>query len=82
MNYLSLWVGTKDDFLIPKMEKTSLIHLNFEESEAMTLTKDAKMIMPDKIGSIGGTLGVFIGFSFLGVLDTLLELIQFFHRRN
>ena len=64
-------------FMAAKMKRTSLIHINFEESEVMTLTKDAKITLPDMIGSIGGTLGVFIGFSFLGLLDTLVELFQY-----
>ena len=29
------------------------------------------------VGNIGGTLGVFIGFSFLGVLDILVEYLQY-----
>ena len=30
------------------------------------------------VGSIGGTLGLFIGFSFRDVLETILELLQNF----
>ena len=66
----------EQDFLIPKLEKMSLIHINFDESRVFTVTKDAKITTPDMIGNVGGTLGVFIGFSFLGLLDDLIELVQ------
>ena len=66
-----------EGFLQLKMQKTSLIHINYEEPEVLTVTKDAKITLPDIIGNIGGTLGVFIGFSFIGLWDTIIELAQF-----
>ena len=66
----------RDNFLKPKMESMSLISINFDGPEVLTVTKDAKITLPDMIGNIGGTLGVFIGFSFLGLLDTLIEIFQ------
>ena len=66
----------RDGFLKPKMESMSLISINFDGLEVLTVTKDAKITLPDMIGNIGGTLGVFIGFSFLGLLDTLIEIFQ------
>ena len=72
---------TLDDFLKAKMSKTSLVHINFEESEVLSLTKDVKVTFADMVGNIGGTLGVFIGFSFLGLLDSLIELFQYLHTR-
>ena len=73
--------STLDDFLKAKMSKTSLVHINFEESEVLSLTKDVKVTFADMVGNIGGTLGVFIGFSFLGLLDSLIELFQYLHTR-
>ena len=72
---------TQNKFLAPKLKKTSLVHINFEESKVFTVTKDAKITMPDMIGNVGGTLGVFIGFSFLGLLDVLIESIQYLQRK-
>ena len=72
---------TMYDFLRPKFKKSSLVHINFEESKVFTVTKDAKITMPDMIGNVGGTLGVFIGFSFLGLLDVLIELVQYVQRK-
>jgi hypothetical protein len=48
----------------------------------LTVTKDAKITIPDMIGNIGGTLGVFIGFSFLGLLDDLVEFFRNLYRRQ
>ena len=64
-----------------KMQKISLIHINFEEPEVLTVTKDAKITLPDMIGNIGGTLGVFIGFSFIGLMDTIIELSQYLKQK-
>ena len=60
-----------------RLSKMSIIHINFEESKVLTVTKDAKITVADMIGNFGGTLGVFIGFSFLGLLDTLIEWLQY-----
>ena len=73
---------SKDDFLKSRLAKVSLVHINFAESDVLTVTKDAKITTPDMVGSIGGTLGVFIGFSFLGLLDTLIEFFQYIHQRR
>ena len=59
----------------------SIFHVNFEQSKVLTVIKDAKITLPDMIGNIGGTLGVFIGFSFLGLLDTFIEWIQYLHQK-
>ena len=71
----------RDGFLKPKMESMSLIYINFDGPEVLTVTKDAKITLPDMIGNIGGTLGVFIGFSFLGFLDTLIEIFQYVRKK-
>ena len=36
------------------------------------IIKDAKVTFADMLGNIGGTLGVFIGLSFVGLLDFIL----------
>ena len=72
-------IGT---FLKEKLQRVTLVHINFEELKALTVTKDAKITIPDMIGNIGGTLGVFIGFSFLGLLDDLVEFFRNLYRRQ
>ena len=73
----------KDLFFEFALKRTSLIRINFEDSEVLTVTKDAKITIPDMIGNIGGTLGVFIGFSFLGLLDYVMDqIVRFIQRRK
>ena len=71
----------EQDFLNQRLKRMSIIHINFEKTKVWTVTKDAKISLPDMIGSIGGTLGVFIGFSFLGLLDTFIELIHYLQEK-
>ena len=57
---------------IKMMARTSLVHVNFNKLEANKITKDAKVTFPDALGNIGGTFGVFLGLSFVGILDFIL----------
>ena len=83
MGELREYFWNKDQFFEFTLKRTSLIQINFEDSEVLTVTKDAKITLPDMIGNIGGTLGVFIGFSFLGLLDYVIDQIdQFIQRRK
>ena len=49
--------------------KYGMVHVNFIHKETTVIMKDAKVTFADMLGSIGGTLGVFIGLSFVGLLD-------------
>ena len=64
-----------------RLQRMSIFHVNFEQSKVLNVIKDAKITLPDMIGNIGGTLGVFIGFSFLGLLDTFIEWMQYLHQK-
>lgn len=75
------WFHIQSLFVKSRLQRSSIISINFEESKALTVTKDAKITLPDMIGNIGGTLGVFIGFSFLGLLDTLIEWMQYLQEK-
>ena len=66
-------------FLDLKLKKTSLIHINFDEAEVWSLKKDAKITLADMIGNIGGTLGVFLGFSFVGFLKSMIDFLLYLH---
>ena len=61
-----------EESLIKMMARTSLVHVNFNKLEANKITKDAKVTFPDALGNIGGTFGVFLGLSFVGILDFIL----------
>ena len=65
-----------------KMRRTSMVRINFDKKQFLTVTKDAKITVPDMIGNVGGTLGVFIGFSFLGLLDTIIEFYHYLKKKN
>ena len=80
-NMLILDVSTEKS-LKEKLKRTSMIHINFDKKKFSTVTKDAKITIPDMIGNIGGTLGVFIGFSFLGLLDMMVEFFKYLLRKN
>ena len=58
------------------MSRTSLVHVNFIKPEANLITKDAKVTFPDMLGTIGGTFGVFLGLSFVGILDFIIVCLQ------
>ena len=49
--------------------KYGMVHVNFIKKDATVIMKDAKVTFADMVGNIGGTLGVFIGLSFVGLLD-------------
>ena len=71
--------GDMDKFLDFKLKKTSLVHINFDEAEVWSVKKDAKITLADMIGNIGGTLGVFIGFSFVGFLKSIIDVFLYLH---
>ena len=60
--------------------KFALIHVNFINPQVTVITKDAKVTFADQLGSIGGTLGMFIGLSFVGILDFLIRLWSFMRK--
>ena len=49
--------------------KYRIVHVNFVHKKTTVIRKDAKVTFADMLGSIGGTIGVFIGLSFVGLLD-------------
>ena len=60
-------------FLSRRLSKVSFVHINFDDPEALVITKDAKVTLADKVGNIGGTMGLFLGFSFFGFMTQFLE---------
>lgn len=75
-NLKSLFIDLQEldfDYYSKNLKKVSLIHLNFEDFQAEVLTNDAKLTPVNMIGTLGGLLGVFLGFSFLGILDSFIE---------
>ena len=59
----------KEDF-----NRTSVVEYNFKQPETMTVQTEFLVYdMTTLIGSIGGTLGMCIGFSFMNVVSWILE---------
>ncbi len=42
----------------------------------MEFVADIKASFADKLGTIGGTFGIFLGVSFLGIFELFLEVTQ------
>ena len=57
---------------------TAMVEVNFDHQLATVTMKDAKVTFPDKVGNIGGTFGVFLGLSFVGILDILILMFNWF----
>ena len=51
----------------------SLVRINFGSPRATVITQDAKVTFADMVGSIGGTFGVFLGISFVSLMDEFME---------
>jgi hypothetical protein len=50
------------------------VKIFYDELKTTTITQDAKTSLSDFISFIGGTLGLFLGFSFLSFIE-LFEVI-------
>ena len=59
----------------------SYVQINFADPHATVITQDAKVTFADKVGSIGGTFGVFLGLSFVSLLDEILDGLQYIYRQ-
>ena len=58
-----------------------LCSINFGPGYGTILTSDVKATFSDKLGTVGGTFGIFVGISFLGIYEIVAELLKEFHRR-
>ena len=77
--------ATKDDIISYFLEESriygllqqSFIQINFANPHATVISQDAKVTFADQLGSIGGTFGVFLGLSFVSLLDEFIGMAQF-----
>ena len=63
-------------FIKKRLETVSFIHLNFDDSQAILVVKDAHFTLFGIIGDIGGILGIFLGFSCTGLIDLALGVME------
>ena len=59
-------------------EAHTIVKVNFDDPKLLVITKDAKVTIPDMVGSIGGTFGVFIGKSFQNWISLRIGFKSFF----
>ena len=64
--------GFTDDMV----SKSAMVHVNFQKPMGTITIKDAKMTLAEKIGNIGGTFGVFVGLSFVGIMDLVIIFLR------
>ncbi len=56
--------------------KLTVVSINFADPKATVMTKDARVTFADKLGQIGGTCGIFLGLSFVGLWDLFSTVID------
>ena len=52
-----------------RLEKLAFVKINFDNALMTKIVKDQRVSMADKISSIGGTLGLFTGFSIISIIE-------------
>ena len=64
-----------------KASHNTFVQINYDYPMITHITKDARVTFSDILGNIGGTFGIFLGASFMGLYDDAIELFQNFNRR-
>ena len=80
LDYEEIQSDVVGSFLGPNAEYWSYVQINFADPHATVITQDAKVTFADQLGSIGGTFGIFLGLSFVGLLDQFVDILQFTYR--
>lgn len=57
-----------------RWSKISMINVNFNDPVAFVTTKDAKVTFADMLGTIRGTLGIFLGLSIVGLVNSSIKV--------
>ena len=63
---------TPEEYKSQRFSKFALVNINFLEPQATVITKDAKVTFADMLGNIGGTFGIFLGLSTIGLVDIIV----------
>lgn len=58
------------------MSKLSMVQMNFDQAYVQRIVKDRRNTVADKISSVGGTLGLFTGFSILSIFEAVYWLYK------
>ncbi len=60
-----------------RLSQMSLVTISLANSTMGVLTKSAEVTLLDKVGYIGGTLGILIGFSFMACHELIAKALDF-----
>ena len=55
-----------------------LVQIYFDTATYDEIVKDVSVTLADQLGAIGGTMGLFAGFSFLSAVELLYFLVKYF----
>ena len=58
----------------------AIVRINFEDPEATSVVMDAKVSLADMVGSIGGTFGMFLGLSVVGLFNYMLDFKDYMQK--
>ena len=61
-------------------QRLELVKMHFETRTYEMITRDTRTDIPTQISLIGGTLGLFLGFSFISALEIIYFIIKFLCR--
>ena len=66
---------TQKIYLEEALKSYSIVQVYFQDPQVTIITKDAKATIASMVGNIGGTLGIFLGLSTIGIIDQLIKMI-------
>ena len=55
-----------------------VVQIYFDTATYDEIVKDVSVTLADQLGAIGGTMGLFAGFSFLSAVELLYFLVKYF----
>ena len=67
---------TQKMYLEEALKGFTVIQVYFEDPQVTIITKDAKATVASMIGNIGGTLGIFLGLSTIGIIDQMINMLK------
>ena len=67
---------TQKMYLGEALKGFTVIQVYFEDPQVTIITKDAKATVASMIGNIGGTLGIFLGLSTIGIIDQMINMLK------
>ena len=67
---------TQKMYLEEALKGYTVVQVYFQDPQVTIITKDAKATVASMIGNIGGTLGIFLGLSTIGIIDQMIKMFK------